>query len=315
MKIQIDTSTVEQRDRFEFWRESVCKSYAQADATFEEGGSSDAPLCRLYSARFGQTLLSKLEAPRHNWSRERRHISKDDKEIYMVSLTTDGHGRLSQFGRQAVQAPGNIVIYDSSAPFSYGINGPVFILKIPKKVLEARLVRVRELLAVPFETSSPLCRMLAGMMVEASSIAIPDDQEIVAGGRIANSMIDVLVSMCEILRDDNPQVIDTARLQKVMRFVRANLHDPDLSPDAMSSVAGMSLRSLNRAFGELGTTPMKWVWTERLAASQQALETGRVRSVTEATFSFGFKDLAHFSRSYKKAYGKSPRTALGRFSH
>ena len=85
-----------------------------------------------------------------------------------------------------------------------------------------------------------------------------------------------------------------------MRFARANLDDPELGPEALAAAGAMSVRTLNRLFGSLGATPMRWVWAERLKASRVALMQGEVRSVTDAAFAHGFSDLGHFSRSFRQ---------------
>jgi len=95
-----------------------------------------------------------------------------------------------------------------------------------------------------------------------------------------------------------------------MRFARANLDDPDLGPETLAAAGPMSVRSLNRLFGALGVTPMRWVWSERLEASRAALLQGEVRSVTDAAFAHGFSELGHFSRSFKRRFGISPRDLL-----
>ena len=88
-----------------------------------------------------------------------------------------------------------------------------------------------------------------------------------------------------------------------MSYVQVNLDREDLTPSRMAEVAGMSLCSLNREFAALGTTPMRWVWTQRLSASHQALSERRVKSVTEAAMQCGFNELAHFSRSFRTPTG------------
>jgi AraC-like DNA-binding protein len=51
---------------------------------------------------------------------------------------------------------------------------------------------------------------------------------------------------------------------------------------------------------------MHWLWHRRIEASYCALKEGHVRNVTEAALRFGFSDLSHFSRAFKKTYGMSP---------
>ena len=95
-----------------------------------------------------------------------------------------------------------------------------------------------------------------------------------------------------------------------MRFARAHLDSGDLTPDRLAAAGAISVRTLNRLFGGLGTTPMRWVWSQRLEASRTSLSQGQVTSVTEAAFAHGFSELAHFSRSFKKAFGVTPHEIL-----
>ncbi|HFP9258394.1 TPA: helix-turn-helix domain-containing protein, partial [Klebsiella michiganensis] len=57
-------------------------------------------------------------------------------------------------------------------------------------------------------------------------------------------------------------------------------------------------------------TPMAVIWQERLRASREALERGRVSSVSQAALDFGFSDFSHFSHAFRKAFGISPRSLL-----
>ena len=119
-----------------------------------------------------------------------------------------------------------------------------------------------------------------------------------------------MASICDLERDALPATQVSAPLERVMRFARTNLDDPELAPDALAAAGAMSVRTLNRLFSTIGTTPMRWVWSERLEASRVSLSQGEVRSVTDAAFAHGFSELGHFSRSFKRTFGVSPQKLL-----
>ena len=119
-----------------------------------------------------------------------------------------------------------------------------------------------------------------------------------------------MVSMCDLFLENMPRNGTAPQLEKIFRYARANLESEDLSPEVLASVGGMSVRTLNRLFGTIGTTPMRWIWTERLRATHLALTEKNVNSVTEAAFKYGFSELSHFSRSFKKMFGVTPSHAF-----
>ena len=52
-------------------------------------------------------------------------------------------------------------------------------------------------------------------------------------------------------------------------------------------------------------TPQKWIIKRRLEAAHGLIKSGK-KKVTEACFDVGFKNLSHFSKIYKEAYGVAP---------
>ena len=49
----------------------------------------------------------------------------------------------------------------------------------------------------------------------------------------------------------------------------------------------------------------KWIIKRRLEAARDLILSGK-KKVTEACFDVGFKNLSHFSKIYKEAYGVAP---------
>ena len=86
----------------------------------------------------------------------------------------------------------------------------------------------------------------------------------------------------------------------------AHLHRAELDIDTIAKAQNVSPRTLNRLFATDGTTPIRWLWQQRLDASYKALAEGHVTQVTDAAMSFGFTDMSHFSRVFKKTFGTSP---------
>jgi AraC-like DNA-binding protein len=84
-----------------------------------------------------------------------------------------------------------------------------------------------------------------------------------------------------------------------------------LDDDAIATAQNMAPRTLNRLFAREGSTPIRWLWQQRLAGAYQALAERRFSHVTDVALSFGFSDVSHFSRAFKAAFGRSPHQVMG----
>jgi AraC family transcriptional regulator, exoenzyme S synthesis regulatory protein ExsA len=91
-------------------------------------------------------------------------------------------------------------------------------------------------------------------------------------------------------------------LQSVME---SNFNYP-MSLEEYARLSGRSLSTFKRDFKEIySTTPGRWLTQKRLEYGRYLLDqTGK--SVTEVVLDCGFKNLSHFSRTYKKKFGTAP---------
>ena len=308
VKQSLTTSDKKPSERLEFWQEIVCKKYVSASAETEV--LDDEFAGSLTSGELGPLVVAELDAPLHFWSRKPCHVRNDDQDVFIVSLIQRGGGELTQRGRSARLGPGDLVIYDSGATFDYALRARTQLVKIPRRLLESKLDRPADFLALKIDRSNPLSPILGDLLTRCLDIDLSRDVGPWIAKRLSSAIVDLLASICDLERDALPETQVSAPLERVMRFARANLDDPDLGPEALAAAGPMSVRSLNRLFGAIGATPMRWVWSERLEASRVALLQGEARSVTDAAFAHGFSDLGHFSRSFKRTFGISPRSLL-----
>ena len=60
-------------------------------------------------------------------------IARASEDYFLVSIQTQGRGVVSQDGRDAVLAPGDFALYDSTRPYQLTFDGPFqqFVLKLP----------------------------------------------------------------------------------------------------------------------------------------------------------------------------------------
>lgn len=100
--------------------------------------------------------------------------------------------------------------------------------------------------------------------------------------------------------------------KKARRLILQNLHVPGYGPEPLARDLGMSRSALYRAFQPIGGVAAI-ILQERLdAAHRRLVEASRRESVGEIALSLGFSDHSGFSRAFKKRFGYTPKSALGR---
>jgi len=95
-------------------------------------------------------------------------------------------------------------------------------------------------------------------------------------------------------------------------YICANL-EAAITRDNLANMAGVSIRSLSRAFEKkYGIGPMAFVRQRRLDACYARLRSSKpgTTTVTDVAMSHGFSHVGKFAIAYKKAFGESPSASL-----
>lgn len=98
-------------------------------------------------------------------------------------------------------------------------------------------------------------------------------------------------------------------LQRIKAYLRQHLREPDLSVKRVAHALGLSVSHVHRIFAHEGCTVSDWLWGERLegCATDLVRASEAHRTLGEIALAWGFNDLSHFSRTFKKRYGVAPK--------
>lgn len=128
--------------------------------------------------------------------------------------------------------------------------------------------------------------------------------------------LEVVARAARLAARDAPPSRSSAQLARIASYVDAHLQDPDLDGAEIAASFGLSVRSVQFLFAELGTTPSQWIRQRRLDRCHSDLEAaGRTESITDIALRWGFNDPSHFSRLFRRRYGVTPRTLRGQRRH
>jgi AraC-like DNA-binding protein len=213
---------------------------------------------------------------------------------------------LRQGGAELILHPGTMSVYDVNRPYSYEVGGEVLFVKLPRRPLLDRLGTQTPPCASAIEADSGLRQWVSGLVRQAATL------EHLPGEHTADCVGDSVIAAVSSLLHATPgapvaqAAMDAPLLARVCAYIESRIGEPELSPAAIAQAQCLSERSLHRLFAQIGTTPMRWVLQQRLRLSRRALEQDRQARVTDVAFAYGFNDLSHFSRAFKKAFSLSP---------
>ncbi|MBC9879879.1 helix-turn-helix domain-containing protein [Bradyrhizobium sp. INPA01-394B] len=306
LKMQ-NLEAVKDREGYDRWHQVSCRNYSYCEARRD----SDYPFsAQISSWRFGALGFSdgRLSSDLTQLDRGPAEIRKDPRDHFMLYLVLLGGVCLTQDGREARAQSGDLFLYDQAQPFTLKFRQDyrAIMVNIPRPLLISRLPRARGLTARRIAGDSKLGALAGTIVRQITKFGEPADTHVI--DRLGSSALDILATTMEAELAGPPEV-GCARerlLTQVKSYILAHLHRSDLDIETIAKAQNIAPRTLNRLFAIDGTTPIRWLWEQRLLACYKALAEGHVCRVTDAAVSFGFTDMSHFSRAFKNSFGMSP---------
>lgn len=246
----------------------------------------------------------------------RDHVAHDHRQAALLSLQIKGESHIEQHDRRCTISAGDFCLLDLSCPFRLESGrSQVQTVYLPLTMLREAIPQMELASAVPLHIHLGTTGYLRSLYQEIFTQA-PQLTEPVAD-RLLDAIPHVLAAALEGIapsHDPATGTLPSSQLQLhykrlVRRFVREHLSDPGLCVERIASGVGLSASYLFELFADEEITLMRWVRRERLARCRRELEdpAARRKSIAQVAYRWGFGDLAHFSRSFREAFGVSPR--------
>ena len=305
----LSTDAAAPGERLAYWIDIICATYVQLECEAQtEAPFRGSILCHALPG----LVLSVVNSRAQCVSRTPRAISQADSDFFIASLQTKGQGLVSQDGRDAMLAPGEFCIYDSTRPYRLQFAGDFeqIVLKLNRQQVCAWVRDTEKLTATTVSGRTGAGQLLISMVntlrTEVDSLT-PASTAAVAFG-VVNVLVAGIQSLPACSKADL-SAMSAYHVGRIKQCIDQQLKDPGLTIESVAGRLSLSVGHVHRLFKGEPLSPSQYLWYQRLqACSRELLDPRRAKaSVAEVAFGWGFNDAAHFSRAFRECFDCSPR--------
>jgi AraC-like DNA-binding protein len=304
-----NTAEVDERSRFDFWRDIICDEFVQLDCEPVRDGPFEGELRG--GAQVGGVRFAEVESDPQLVVRSRHQIARAREEDFLISFQLRDTGIVRQDGREAVLAPGSFALYDSTRPYTlhFANRFHQLVVQMPKQVLSRHLINPEQYTAIAIAGDHGLGAILANFVLSlASELHTVRDASEELADNLVNMIAMAFSSSVQLRQVSDSTVLKESLRRRVRQYIANNLCDPALSNAAIARAQGISPRYLHKLFEGEEQSVHHLIIDRRLALAESMLrDPAHARhSIEQIAWLAGFTSNSHFSRAFKARYGISP---------
>jgi AraC-like DNA-binding protein len=298
-----------------------CKRYFESYGGVEVSGDWDSPdVAKFEYLALGPFGLRVERAPAINrFYRDRSRVARDGDDRFTLIVNRGDSASERVTPSQSITLPaGASILFDRSQASAHVCPGGShrLVLILPRRTACSALPNVEDLVGTVIPPGNQPMRLLAHYAEGLLGDETLSDPAILA--HAAQNLLDLMVLAFDTDRDRTEVArqrgLRAVRLAAVLRIIRADYADPEISPEKVATRLGISARYLHALLQKTGMSFAERVHELRLARAFTVLcsGAGAHRKVSDAAYAAGFSDLSHFNRSFRRRYGLTPTAARGR---
>lgn len=230
-----------------------------------------------------------------------RHIVVVQVAGSSVLTPGDGHGPVRL-------GPGDVSYGHSNVPYRWEFAGPMtlLMLRTPFAAFDVPPATLQSLLGEPFPSDRGYARLAVGFARQ-----VLEDPELLHGSNGPRIVQDIVGLFTTMLAGQLLPAADTDPTEPVFRRVVEYLSEHLAEPLDLPRIAAahdLSTRSVQGLFQERGMTASGWLRQRRLEVARGVLAdpAWAGSTITQVATAHGFADHAHFTRSFRAAFGETP---------
>lgn len=241
------------------------------------------------------------------------------ESIRDVSFSVFLEGRPGQFlgGKQRrdptqVSSVPTILALDMDQPCTVrSFHSRILLFFVPRALVEKAFPDAASLHGREVEATTPMTRMLIAHMVALNRqiVGLSKDE----AHQSLLTVVELLAAAFSRqagLSGNARAAVRAAAYGQVRRYVEANLHDPDLSPDSVLASLHLSRASVYRLFEHEGGLAT-YIASRRLRMAADELVRFPHLEVQDIASGLGFNSASSFTRAFRRAFDIAPRDLHG----
>jgi AraC family transcriptional activator of tynA and feaB len=240
------------------------------------------------------------------WSGQRAAINiQSNPEPYLiVVMPIEGSIALTSATASNVIAQQELAVWDSTQALGFELKGGCYeqiSALVPQRVLRANAQTCAALHCAHVDKDNVLSELCVQHMMTLSKFLNSQLRPYeISLSTVTTSLFDaVIASLYRAPRDRD------LLLEEIKNYIECYITDDTLSPKTIAAAFEISTRYAHKLFEFDGNTISEWILNRRLDRSAEDLAAPST-SITEVAFRWGFKDLGHYSRTFKARFGKPP---------
>jgi AraC-like DNA-binding protein len=292
-----------------FWLDTVCTQILPVKIDLRH---DRLPAARMGCATLGSLRIRDVVGGDHVYTRDDADIRHGDPETVQVGMPLGGQSIMIQDGREAVLNGGDMVLYDSSRPFTLVMQSQfhwqVFLL--PKGKIRRSDRELSQVTAIPLPGTQGMSRavsaFLRGLAAEVTSLEVSP-----GAAALGENAADLIATMVRSRFGHQWDVgdPDAVLIQAIETYLHDHHADPDLDPARVAAAHGLSVRRLHALFETTGRSIARRIREERLSAIRRDLADPGLahRPIARIAAAHGMRNPSAFTRLFGSAEGMTPR--------
>lgn len=236
----------------------------------------------------------------------RRRSDRLSSQKVVLHVVHAGECTLEQRGKIARLRTGDLVVCAAEENYRFDVAGKhqMLVVEMDRCMIAPQVPQLDDMIATCISGAMAPTRLLHNFLLSLwreGSVNLDESMSETYSGILAH----LFATSLQARPTTNAQLCHPL-FDRMKGIVEARLGDPQLSTVSLASELGVSVRRLQIAAAEAGTTPIGYITKRRMESAADRLLMEPATAITDICFSTGYSDCAYFSRRFHAHFGMSP---------